>query len=399
MPRKLSTSTTDVALRPVPCSRTQPSMDTPARKYTIVELYAGTARSADAFRQWRRSRIGLLVDQDEHAAATYRHNHRKAPYLVTNVKALRPAEIEAKAGGKVDILLGCPPCQGFSDTGARNEQDPRNSHLTRFGLLAEQLQPLAIAMENVPLAGGTWRFERFAERMKAAGYRSTWGILNAALRGSAQCRHRLVYIGIRNDVGVAPQIAPPRFGTGGTYFNYATGAMAPISADPITMLSEPPAARRVRKAMPYTEFKFGPKSIPTIQQALDGLPQIGSAEADRLSHARWQHTPAMIQRMAEVAEGGRWAGGADHFSHSYGRLHRTGLSRTITTFFSNPGSGRFWHPSEDRALSIREAARIQGFPDDFAFLDYPTGNCRLVGNALDGHLADVTYRTIRACLG
>ncbi len=373
-------------------------MATPYRQYSVVELYAGTARSAEAFRQWRRSRIALLADQDQFAADTYKHNYSKAPYLVTDVKALTPADIEREAGGKVDILLGCPPCQGFSDTGSRDPKDRRNSHLTRFGLLAERLRPLAVAMENVPLAGGTWRFERFVKRMAGLGYRSTWGILNSALRGSSQCRQRLVYIGIRTDVGVTPQIPEPMYGGRGKYFNYGTGNLARIDDDPITMLSEAPAARRVRRGMPYQDSERGFEVIPTLKNTLDGLPELGSAAAKRLSHFRWQHTKEMVQRMSAVPEGGRWEGGSDHFSHSYGRLHQEGLSHTITTFFSNPGSGRFWHPVDDRALSIREAARLQGFPDWFRFLPQATNNCRLIGNALDAQLAAVTYQTIRACL-
>ena len=103
--------------------------------------------------------------------------------------------------------------------------------------------------------------------------------------------------------------------------------------------------------------------------------------------------------MARVPEGGRWSGGEDHFSHSYGRLHRRGLARTVTTFFSNPGSGRFWHPTEERCLSVREAARLQGFPDSFRFpSDDAIRACGLVGNALDGVLAETSYGVIRDAL-
>src|SRR5205823_5808604 len=140
---------------------------------------------------------------------------------------------------------------------------------------------------------------------------------------------------------------------------YSTGRFTPLDDDRITMLAEAPAVRRVRRGMPYeVDGLLGDRSIPTLEDMIGDLPAIGSPQAETLAHDAWGHTPAMKRRMARVPEGGRWPGGLDHFSHSYGRLHRRGLARTVTTFFSNPGSGRFWHPTEDRCLSVREAARI-----------------------------------------
>ena len=152
--------------------------------------------------------------------------------------------------------------------------------------------------------------------------------------------------------------------------------------------------------MPHREDEkpLGAKAIPTVHAVWDDLPPIGSGEATALCHFEWEHTAAMRRRMANVREGARWSGGADHFSHSYGRLHRRGLAHTLTTFFSNPGSGRFWHPTENRAISIREAARIQGFPDGFRFFPEAMASCRLIGNALDARLAGITYKVIRDCL-
>jgi len=128
------------------------------------------------------------------------------------------------------------------------------------------------------------------------------------------------------------------------------------------------------------------------------LPTIGSLRATRVNHVAWKHSGGIRKRMANVPEGSRWSGGADHFSQAYGRLHRRGLSRTITGFFPNAGSGRFWHPVENRAITLREAARIQGFPDSFTFLAKDRQNQHLVGNALDAALAGFTYGVIAECL-
>src|SRR5438309_1226100 len=130
----------------------------PTTRLRVVELYAGTARSSEPFRCWKRSTLSLLVDNSEYAARTYRANFPKAPYVVANLAKMSPEQLVAAAGGRVDILLGCPPCQGFSENGRRDPHDRRNQHLNHYGRLAEALRPLAIAMENVPLAGATPQF-------------------------------------------------------------------------------------------------------------------------------------------------------------------------------------------------------------------------------------------------
>lgn len=369
------------------------------KRLNVVELYAGTGRSVQPFRKWQRARIAALIDVDPHAFNTYRSNFEHAPYYICNLGSIGRESVACLAGGRVDILLGCPPCQGFSDVGRRNSRDKRNSHLANFGRLAAQLRPLAIGMENVPMAASPNRFRHFTASIEKAGYSWTAGIINAALRGSAQCRQRLVFIAIRNDVKVQPVL--PLAGFGGSkdrYFCYGTGTYRKIASDPISMLGEAPAARRVRKSLPFVETEFGPGSIPTVGEVLEGLPALGTSAAKRLQHVPWHHDKPTLKRMALVSEGGRWKGGEDHFAQAYGRLHRRGLARTVTTFFPNAGGGRFWHPTENRSLTLREAARLQGFPDSFSFNEPLSRSAVLVGNALDGTVARTIYGVIKEAL-
>ena len=138
--------------------------------------------------------------------------------------------------------------------------------------------------------------------------------------------------------------------------------------------------------------------MPYLSEVLDGLPSIGSSGAQKLSHLPSSHGADVVTRMQKVAEGGRWSGGSDHFSQSYGRLHTRGLARTITSYFPNPGSGRFWHRTEPRTLTLREAARIQGIDDSFHFGKFPSRAAELVGNALDFAIARVSCTTVRRAL-
>jgi DNA (cytosine-5)-methyltransferase 1 len=103
------------------------------------------------------------------------------------------------------------------------------------------------------------------------------------------------------------------------------------------------------------------------------------------NHVPWDHGLELVQRMRQVREGCRppteATNGSRYYSQAYTRLHRRGLARTVTTNFHNPGSGRFLHYRLDRTLTVREAARLQGFSDDFVFMGRPGWQERLVGNA------------------
>jgi DNA (cytosine-5)-methyltransferase 1 len=367
-------------------------------RFHVVELYAGTARSAEPFRRWRRCSVSLLVDDNEYAARTYGANFPRTPYIVADLEKMKADHLLSLAGGRIDILLGCPPCQGFSENGERNPHDPRNGHISRFARFAETVRPLAVAMENVPQAGVTCQFRGLVCRLERLGYTWTAGVINAAVRGSTQSRQRLVFVAIRGDVGAVPKFPPPTHGGSGEYFSYRFRCMRTIDSDHIGMLGIPASIFRVREALNHWESDLGQARIPDVGAALDALPAIGTTQAARLAHLRWAHTRNQLRRMAVVPEGGRWSGGRDHYSQSYGRLHRQGLARTITTAFPNAGSGRFWHPTENRSLTLREAARLQGFPDSFTFLPPYSLAAFLIGNALDKAIADLTFGVIRACL-
>jgi len=368
-------------------------------KLKVVELYAGTGRSVEPFRLWRSAEVSLLVDVNEHAARVYAHNFPKTRYLVENLSLLSADRLAAEAGGRVDILLGCPPCQGFSDNGLRRATDSRNAHITRFREYVRRLKPLAVAMENVPLTAASGRFKILTEELERNGYRWTATIANAALWGSCQSRQRLILVAIKKGFGTAPVFPTVTHGAG-KYFSYSKHGMYKIGEDYVSMLGITPGTFRVAGLLPENHLnQIGPKKIPTLNEVIGDLPPVDSRDGKRIGHFSWAHTPTVLARMREIREGGRWEGGLDHYSQTYGRLHRKGLARTITTYFPNSGSGRYWHPTQNRALTLREAARIQGFPDAFEFVgEHPSFNCSLVGNALDRALSNITYRIIRTSL-
>lgn len=363
----------------------------------VVELYAGTGRSAEPFRRSKSCAVKLLVDCNAEARDNYLLNHPKAEYELRNIGSKTGgAWVKEKAGGRVDVLLGCPPCQGFSDVGARDIADPRNSHLAHFARIAVELGPSMIAMENVPGAALSPQFDRLKERLEAAGYKLVWDVLNSAHYGSTQSRQRLVLFAAHKRLRKTPKIPPPTHGMG-RYFSYSLGRVVRIEDDPVGILGITPASGSILGRGEAIE-RLGRKPMATVGQALQGLPRCGTARASAINHIAWSHTSEMIERMSAVPEGGRHGDKSKYFSQAYGRLHRRGLARTITTNFANPGSGRFWHPTQERTLTLREAARVQGFADSYQFNGLPSHDAVLVGNALDAALAQLKYRVIRSIM-
>ena len=370
----------------------------PRRELSIVELYAGTGRCAEPFRRWRRVKRIALFDIDEYAQETYRANFARANYSIVDLGRARPSTIARRAGGAVDILLGCPPCQGYSDCGKKDDADPRNEHVLRFARYVAALRPLAFAMENVPLLATSDRFERFLIEIDAAGYQVVSTIVNAALYGSCQSRQRLICVGVRNDIGVRPVIPEATHGGSGTRFSYTHEELVSVRDNAFSVLGVAPGSWQASQSAERRLYAGGRRAPVTVGSQIEDLDTLKEPSRRRQGHLPWAHSAKVLRRMRDVPEGGQWKGRKKYYAESYGRLHRQGLARTITRFFPNAGSGRFWHPLANRALTLREAARIQGFPDSFRFLASGMKDADLVGNALDSQLAEVAYLSVREAL-
>ena len=329
----------------------------------------------------------------DHISKTFRTPCMQSDFPAQSARARR-------VGGRmIDVLLGCPPCQGFSDNGLRLDDDPRNRHVLRFAHFAKVLRPLAVVMENVPRVAVSAEFKTMTTRLEDVGYRWSAMIANSAQYGSCQTRQRLLFIAFRSDVGVAPVFPKPSHGGTKKIFSYSKRDYVRPDDDPVETLGLTPLTQRIANLLPRDMAnELGGNDLCTIRDALSGLPSADSPKGKALQHIAWAHSRPLLRRMERVAEGGRWRGGADHFAHTYGRLHHRGLSRTITNSLAYAGGGRFWHPTENRSLTLREAARIQGFPDSYSLPEISKRAAALVGNALDSALASVCYRVVRSGL-
>lgn len=372
------------------------------RKLRVVELYAGTGRSIEPYRNRPEFEIALLADISHKARDAYLANHKASPYALMDLETASAAEIERKAGGRIHVLLGCPPCQGFSESGRREAADPRNEHIVKFARTVQTLKPLGFAMENVPLATVSAQFAEFRRIVEAAGYEIAAAVLNAAEYGSAQARQRLVVVGRRGKGSGLPVALPaPTHAPIGDYFDYALGAVREAAEKDDTLLGTTSSARRAAQILKpelYRDFNII-LPTPTVADAMHGLPAVATPEAIRLAHVPFAHGPTTLAQMEKVPEGGRLDTGGRYHGAAYGRLHSRGLAKTLTRYFSNAGSGRFWHPNQNRSLTVREAARLQGFDDDFVFDGGPCGaNAWMIGNALDKALSDVSFGALTRLL-
>ncbi len=253
------------------------------------------------------------------------------------------------------VLIGCAPCQGFtSHTKKRwNEADDvRNGLPWAFASIVERLLPDAIVMENVPefLGKKYWRYYATTkQRFEELGYVVKAGIYNAATFGVPQERFRAVLLAMRKDF-----------------------------------------------ALPQWELK--PQCYRTVRDAIGDLPAVAAGDicpGDPM-HKSARHSEATLEVIRSVPHDGgnrpRGIGPAcldktNGFSDVYGRLFWDRPSITITHYARNPASGRFSHPEQDRGLTMREVARLQSFPDGFAFTGRNDDVYRQIGEAVPPHLA------------
>lgn len=327
----------------------------------VVDLFCGCGGMSLGFATNGYRLVGG-ADINEASVRTYEAN--LAPAKVADVRVLAEDEAELKAflaslpafdPAATTVLVGCPPCQGFTAHRKRRwaHPDPRNDLVSAFGRVAVGMLPDVVVMENVPeLLSGRYRpyFDSFRELLKGAGYVVRAGILNAAGFGVPQERFRAVVVAMRHDRFSlpAPRIGPERYRT----VRDAIADLPPVRAG-VSHPSDPM----------HRSAAHRPATLETIR----AVPRDGGSRPTGVG-------PACLERVAG-------------FYDVYGRLSWDRPSITITHYARNPASGRFVHPEQDRGLTMREAARLQGFPDGFRFAGSFDDIFRQIGEAVPPPLA------------
>lgn len=382
---------------------------------TVAELFAGIGGVTSGFLRAGGFAPVFLHDADRAARDTFKHNCPQLghAYHLGDICQLTGPDVRSAAGGEIDGLLGCPPCQGFSSAGTRDSDDARNGLLDHFRRLVWSLGPKFFVMENVPGMLTSERYEKFAEVL-GRRYRLHAEVVNAAEYGLPQLRRRAVVVGLHKDVGAPPSLPAPTHGGRGRVYDYYSGEYVS------------PATRRGRNRLKLRpDISPPPRSLVTVREALEDLAseltpgeeessytgppatpyqrRVRNGSKQVRHHQAINHTAATVRKLARVEPGdcpethGDRSRNQRYFSQAYSRLHPDGLARTVTTNFHNPGSGRFTHYSAPRALTEREALRLQGFPDDFVFESglARKERKRLIGNAFPPPLAEALASHVR----
>jgi DNA (cytosine-5)-methyltransferase 1 len=360
----------------------------------VLDLFCGAGGFSYGFEQTGAFRVLAGVDLDATRVSTFARNHPHAQGVEGDVRTVSLRTLPGLAD-PLDVLVGGPPCQGFSSLRpfrALALDDPRNSLLEHYLLAVNALHSTWFVLENVVGLLTHARGAVFAgllDGLRAIGYRVDWRILNAAFYGVPQYRERVVVVGHRDGLPFLwPEPTHYR-----AYRSMAGRRPEVLVADPrrARALPRPVSVGDALDDLPVvqageTAFRYDkPPRTPYQYAARQGDPALTHHSATHHSAATLalvRHAGANLHALPEVH---RRRG----FSSSYSRLAADEPSTTLTVNFVYPSSNRCIHPSQDRALTPREGARLQSFPDRFIFVGTLSAVVAQIGNAVPPRLGEV----------
>lgn len=377
---------------------------TPAPK--AISLFAGAGGCSLGFKQ-AGYQVHYATDIDADAVATYQRNFPETPCEQADVRHLTAQDLLKKSGlaeGELDILLGGPPCQGFSSAGGKVGNDPRNSLVTHYVRLLHDLRPRWFVMENVEgllTNGGGLHVRDAVQALLGAGYSVNLEKLYAQGYGIPQRRKRVFIVG--NRLGHDFLFPEPHTGFSGTIFRKgdvtfatAVGDLPPASEDPTGPLqfAQPPSnelqAYLRAGAASVTEHFVLPLSEVQSERVRSLRP--GQTMKDLPEHL--QHESFRRRAFRRVMDGTpvEKRGGAPS---GLKRLFLDEPSLTITS----AATREFIHPTEHRLLTLRECARLQTFPDTFHFAGSTGSKIQQIANAIPPLLARTVAEHIALSYG
>lgn len=360
--------------------------------YSVIDLFCGTgALSHGLTKQNDAYRTVAGIDLDPIAVQTAAANHSSAHIFCENIESVTPEMMAEQSNiNRIDLIVGGPPCQGFSSLRPSRGQDltdPRNGLYKQFIKYVGVLRPTVFLMENVVglvNAGNGKLLKDILKGFKAIGYSVEWRILNAANFGVPQKRERFFLIGTKQAALGTRKISFPNpthmfngrvIGTkhkSNFGVNPSTGEAAISVWDAISDLP--------RLASGEKSSSYGTKPLNNYQRA-----RRCNASNIVTLHEAANHSEKMLEiirhsgaSIAAIPKGLITSG----YSSCYSRLDGDLPSTTITVKFTSPASSKCIHPKDDRSITPREAARIQGFDDNYIFCGSKTDIASQIGNAV-----------------
>ncbi len=327
------------------------------KKINMVSLFSGAGGMDLGFENQSFKNV-FSVEFDNVFASTYINNFPKNKLFIRDIKSFTNEEIKKELGDKnVDVVIGGPPCQGFSKAGNIGRMfldDERNYLFLEYVRFVSQLRPKMFVLENVAALathhkGAT--IKSIIKEFNILGYHTKFWVVNSSDYGVPQDRRRVFIIGSIYD----DQYEFPK--------------------------------------------KHGNKK-KTIKDAIDDLPSLSSGESSEIpNHIAMNHTPQMLEKMFYVSDGGNRMDIPEDIRPKSGDIRKYVRYNSENPSFCVTGDMRkIFHYSQNRALTNRELARIQTFPDDFIFLGSSISIQQQIGNAVPPKLAGIVAASIREYL-
>ncbi|MBF8674847.1 DNA cytosine methyltransferase [Pseudomonas fulva] len=303
------------------------------REFTAIDLFSGCGGLSLGLEQ-AGFRVAAAVEIASKAIETYKANHPKVALYDGDIRDIEPLSILRDIGikpGELDLLAGCPPCQGFSRLRTKNKTnsviDERNDLISDFIRFAKNMMPKCIMLENVPSLTKDERFELAVHELRTLGYHCTVQVLDAANYGVPQRRKRLIMLASRVHEPVLAKQSEARVTVRQAFSSIPTSA---YTNDLVHLIPE--------------------RRSQAVQHVISLIPKNGGSRRD---------LPDEYQLDCHKK--------SDGFRDVYGRMYWDAVSPTITSGCHNPSKGRFLHPEFDRTITLREAAILQGFPANYYF--------------------------------
>lgn len=318
---------------------------TRAKTLLAIDLFSGCGGLTEGLKQAGFTVIGA-VEIDKGASASYSLNHRSTTVWRKDIRMVTATAVMHRlhiVPGQLDLLAGCPPCQGFSRIGKHNRQnDPRNDLVLEFLRFTRILRPRSVMLENVPGLLNDPRFKILVRELRRLGYNLDYGIRNAKHYGVPQRRKRLILLGCLNK-------------------------RVKLAKESKSIKTVRDTIGRIDLLAPNDKLHNLPETRTSkTRRIIENIPTDGGSRSS---------LPADLSLSCHAKLNG--------FHDVYGRMKWDDVAPTLTTGCFNPSKGRFLHPERNRAITMREAALLQSFPLKYRF----SGKSKIaiaeqIGNAL-----------------
>ncbi|MFD2552676.1 DNA cytosine methyltransferase [Bizionia sediminis] len=368
---------------------------------TLIDLFSGCGGLALGFK-WAGYKTLLASDVDHNCEKTYTYNFPNVPFITSDLRALTTAQIQENLKEPADVVVGGPPCQGFSLANKnrnKTKSDPRNELFYEFVRVVTDIQPKAFVMENVRgllsmQKGAVIKLMKTEFENAGIGYEVAYKVLLASDYGVPQTRQRVIMIGIRKDLNTVPVFPKKTYTQPVTVWQAISDLPQIEAAQGTENMVYPYASKNAYQSFMRQDSRIVCNHVAMrhTQRVISRFKVIKAGQS--LAHVTPEH--------AAVKRGNPKEKSKIVFSQNNQRLHAEKPAPTIAASFQS----NFIHPYLHRNFTAREGARLQSFPDTFVFQGMRTkmswekglSQYQQIGNAVPPLLSYAIAKTLRETL-